>query len=84
MGRFPHLLQYTSKSLALWLQMPVDDKPSYGFGSLALFGRGLIGQLGYLEVTSSSGLGGIGIGDICLCDGDNHAPLMMAGHLVGE
>jgi len=24
MGRFPHLLQYTSESLALWLQMPDD------------------------------------------------------------
>jgi len=24
MGRFPHLLQYTSESLAPWLQMPDD------------------------------------------------------------
>jgi len=27
-GWFPHLLQYTSKSLALWLQMLGDSRPS--------------------------------------------------------
>ncbi len=40
-----------------------------------------MGQLGYLSVEASSlGLGGIGIGDICLCDSDDHAPWMMVGH----
>jgi len=44
-----------------------------------------MGQLGYLSAVGLSlGLGGIGIGDVCLCDSDDHAPPMMVGHLVGE
>ncbi len=44
-----------------------------------------MGRLGYLSaVEPSFCFGGIGIGDVYLCDGDNHAPPMIVGHLVGE
>jgi len=85
MGWFLHLLQYTSKSLALWLQMPGNNKPNSGFGSLALLGRGLMGWLAYLSaVRLSLGFGvGIGIGLVHFHDADGPASLMMVGHSVG-
>ncbi len=44
-----------------------------------------MGRFGYLSVVVSSlGFRGIGIGDILLCDSDDHAPWMIVGHLVGE
>ena len=45
-----------------------------------------MGQLGCLSVVGLS-LGfraGVEIGDVCLWDGDDHAPPTMVGHLVGE
>jgi len=85
MGQFPHLLQYTSESLALWLQMLVDGRPSYGLGSLALLGRGLEGWLGYLSVVGLSlGLAGIRMGFVCSHDASGPAPWMIVGQSVGE
>ncbi len=44
-----------------------------------------MGRLGYLSaVRPSLGFGGIEIRDICLCNGDDHAPPMIVGHLVSE
>ena len=58
--------------------------PIYEGGCLALFGKGLMGQLGYFGKAGSSFGFGIGIGLVCLCDSDDYASWIMMGHLVGE
>ncbi len=58
--------------------------PIYEGGCLALFGKGLMGRLGYLGKAGSSFGFDIGIGLVCLCNGDDHAPWIMMGHLVGK
>jgi len=77
MGLVPHLFQYISKGPdPLTLDASLCSS-IYEGDCLALLGRGLVGQFGYLdEVASSLGFGGMGVGDVCLYDGDNHASWM--------
>ncbi len=43
-----------------------------------------MGQLGYFGKAGFSFGFGIEVGLVCLCNGDDHAPWIMTGHLVGE
>src|SRR6266853_2415307 len=58
--------------------------PIYEGGCLALFGKGLMGRLGFLGKAGSSFGFDIGVGVVCVCTGVDHAHWIFMGHLVGK